>query len=242
MDIIYGKHPVLDALAAQTPIDKVLLLDGTHGEMEIALRKACKEAGVQLQYIPKERFARYTRENHQGVVALLSQLPQYFELATLLPAIFERGEVPLLLVLDGVTDVRNFGGIARTAAGAGAHAILIAQKGAAHINADAMKASAGALATLPICRETSLSAVMDLLGSAGVQVVASDLKSTIQLHLIDLKEPTAILIGSEGDGVSRHLLQGADYRFSLPMRGTTDSYNVSVATGMVLYEVMRQRG
>ena len=220
MDIIYGKHPVLDALAAGTPIDKVLLQEGTRGELEIELRHACKKAGVQLQYIPKERFGKYTRENHQGVIGLLSQLPTYYALADLLPTIFEKGEIPLLVILDGVTDVRNFGGIARTAEGAGAHAIIIAQKGAAHINAEAMKTSAGALATIPVCRESSLSVVLDLLGAAGVQVIASDLKATHRLQDVDMTEGTAILIGAEGDGVSHHLLKRADTRFTIPMRGT----------------------
>lgn len=241
MEVIYGRHPVLEALAAENPIDKVLLLDGTHGEMEIQLRHACKKAGVQLQYIPKERFARYTRENHQGVVALMSALPNYHTLADLLPKIIARGEVPLLVILDGITDVRNFGAIARTAEAAGAHAIIVAQKGVAHINGDAMKASAGALATLPVCRETSLAVVLDLLGMNDIQVLASDLKGHARLQDIDMTEPTALIIGSEDEGVSKHLLIRADSRFKLPMAGTTDSFNASVAAGMMLYEVLRQR-
>ncbi len=240
-DILYGKHPVLDALAAGTAIDKVLLEEGTRGELEVSLRHACKKAGVQMQYIPRERFSKYTKQNHQGVIALLSAIPNYYSITDLLPAIFERGEVPLLILLDNVTDVRNFGAIARTAEGAGAHAIIVAQKGVAHINAEAMKASAGALATLPVCRETSLSVVLDYLGQSGVQVVASDLKGTLPLKNVDFTEPTAILIGSEGEGVSRHLLKRADMCFTIPMNGTTDSYNVSVATGMMLYEALRQR-
>jgi 23S rRNA (guanosine2251-2'-O)-methyltransferase len=241
MEIIYGRHPVLDALAAENPIDKVLLLEGTRGELEVEMRQACKKAGVQLQYIPKERFARYTRENHQGVIALMSALPNYHSLKDLLPAIIARGEVPLLVILDGITDVRNFGAIARSAEAAGAHGLIVAMKGVAHINAEAMKASAGALATLPVCRESSLSAVLDMLGLEGIQVLASDLKGHARLQDIDMNEPTAFIVGSESEGVSHHLLQRADSRFKLPMNGTTDSYNASVAAGMMLYEVLRQR-
>ena len=241
MEIIYGRHPVLEALAAETPIDKVLLLEGTRGELEIEMRHACKKSGVQLQYIPKERFTRYTRENHQGVIALMSALPNYHNLKELYPTIEAKGEVPLLVILDGITDVRNFGAIARTAEAAGAHAIIVAQKGVAHINADAMKASAGALSILPVCRESSLSAVLDFLGEVGVQVLASDLKGHARLQDIDLKEPTAFIVGAEGEGVSSHLLKRSDSRFKIPVLGTTDSYNASVAAGMMLYEVLRQR-
>ena len=240
--VIFGKHPVLDALEAGSPvIDKVLLEDGTRGELEVSLRKACKKAGVPMQYIPRERFAKYTKSNHQGVIALLGAVPNYYKLAELLPTILERGEVPLLVILDGVTDVRNFGAIARTAAGIGAHAIIEPLKGAASINGDAMKASAGALSTLPICRESSLSAVMDFLGEADIQVVASDLKTEYYVADIDFTEPTAIIMGAEGEGISRHLLQRSDRCFKIPMGGTIDSFNVSVATGMVLYEAARQR-
>lgn len=238
--IIYGRHPVADALRAGIALDKVVLLQGTRGEVEKEMRHLCKEHQVLLQYLPKEKLDKLVRGNHQGVVAFRS-LVTYHTIENVIPFLMEQGKVPLILVFDGVTDVRNFGAIARTAEAAGVHALVVSASGAAPINADAMKTSAGALASLPVCRVTSLHVAIEALQSSGLQVLASSLRATHFLHHLDLTLPTAFIIGSEDVGVQASLLRIADRQFKIPMLGTTDSYNVSVAAGMMLYETMCQR-
>jgi 23S rRNA (guanosine2251-2'-O)-methyltransferase len=239
--IIYGRHPVADAIRSGTPIDKVILQQGIRGEMEKELRHLCKAEGIPLQVVPKERLNKMVRGNHQGVIALQSFV-RYYRLEDVLPGIYEESEVPLLLLLDGVTDVRNFGAIARTAEALGAHALVIPQKNSAQINAEAMKASAGALAKIPVCRESSLAVAIDYLRLSGIRVLASSLEAEVPLYALDLKAPAAFILGAEGEGISPALMRQADERFIIPQLGTTDSLNVSVAAGMMLYEAMRQRG
>ncbi len=190
--------------------------------------------------VPKERLNRFVRGNHQGVMCWLS-LIEYQSLEDLLPSIYEKSEVPLLLLLDGVTDVRNFGAIARSAEVFGAHAIVIPRKKSAQITPDAIKTSAGALLEIPVCRESSIIAAIEFLQQSGVQVYASDLKSRREMKELDLTVPCAMIIGAEDRGVSRSLLQVVDKTFLIPQAGKTDSLNVSVATGIMMYEAMSQR-
>ncbi len=166
----------------------------------------------------------------------------YYKLEDVLPAIYEKSEVPLFLLLDGVTDVRNFGAIARSAEICGVHALVVPKKGSAQINSESLKTSAGALSKLMVCRENSLTTAIEILRLSGVHVVASDLQADKMVYELDLTNPLAIVIGSEGKGVSSAVLQKVDQQFIIPQKGTTDSFNVSVATGIILYEVMRQRG
>ncbi|MCB9289541.1 MAG: 23S rRNA (guanosine(2251)-2'-O)-methyltransferase RlmB [Lewinellaceae bacterium] len=240
ISIIYGRHPVVDALRSGTPIDKVMLQQGIRGEMEKELRHLCREEGVPMQVVPKERLNKIVRGNHQGVIALQA-LIRYYRLEDVLPTVYERSEAPLIVLLDGVTDVRNFGAIARTAEAAGAHALVIPQKNSAQINAEAMKTSAGALAVLPVCRESSLIAAIEYLQLSGVKVLASSLEATRPLYELSLREPVAFILGAEGEGISPAVARAADELFIIPQKGTTDSFNVSVAAGMMLYEAMRQR-
>jgi 23S rRNA (guanosine2251-2'-O)-methyltransferase len=162
----------------------------------------------------------------------------YYDKDQILNAIYERGETPLFLILDNVTDVRNFGAIARTAYGTGVHAILIPAKGGAQINADAMKTSAGALNNMKICREVDLVQTIKWCKLNGIQVLVSDLKATSTIKDIDFKRPTAIVMGEEGVGVNQLIINRADHTFKIPILNKLDSYNVSVATGMVLYQKM----
>lgn len=238
--LIYGRHPVVDAARAGAPIDKIFLQQGTRGEIEKELRHLCKELDIPLQVAPKERLDKFTKGNHQGVLAFLS-LITYHRIEDVLPGIYEQGEVPLLLILDGVTDVRNFGAIARSAACCGVHAIIIPQKGSAQINADAMKASAGALSKIPVCRENSLVNVVNLLRSSGVRLLAADLEAKRPVFKMDFTVPVALVMGAEDEGISHAVSRMVDERFIIPQKGTTDSFNVSVATGIALYEAMRQR-
>jgi 23S rRNA (guanosine2251-2'-O)-methyltransferase len=238
--IIYGRHPVIESITAGSTIHKVLFQEGLRGEFEKEVRHVTKQYNVPLQIVPKERLNKFVKGNHQGIVAFISLRP-YDQLENLLPDIFEKGETPLLLILDGVTDVRNFGAIARTAECSGVHALIVPSKGSAHINEEALKASAGALNIIPVCREGSIINTIDYLQQSGVQVVASDLTGRHKLHELELTGPIAIVVGSEGDGVSPAVLKKISKRFVIPQLGKTDSFNVSVATGIMLYEVTRQR-
>lgn len=240
-NLVYGRHPVAEAIRAKKGFEKIYFQLGLRGEMEVEFRHLCRDAGIPLSIVPIERLNTLTGgSNHQGVVGFLSVV-EYQSLQNVLPSIFEAGQIPLLLLLDGITDVRNIGAIARSAEVLGAHALVLPLQGSAAINADALKTSAGALARLPVCREKTLSAALDLLTISGVRVVASDLKATTKMHNIDFTQPTALLIGSEDKGVSPALLKRVDESFIIPQVGQTDSLNVSVATGIMLYEVSKQR-
>lgn len=241
IELIYGRHPVIDAIRNGTALEKLLLQQGTRGDLEKEVRKLSKEFGIPVQYVPKEKMNRLVKGNHQGLIGMVSIIT-YYRLEDLLPMLFEKSETPLIVLLDGVTDVRNLGAIARSAECCGAHALVIPQKGSAQINAEAIKASAGALTQLPVCREQSMTTAMSTLAQSGIPVFASSLKGEKLLHEIDLKGPVAVVVGSEGDGISQAVEQDADALFKIPQKGTTDSFNVSVAAGIILYEAMRQRG
>lgn len=239
-NIIFGRHPVLEAIKSGKTIDKVIMQQGFKGPLEKEIRHTCKDYQIPMQLLPKERIARIVSGNHQGVIAFLS-LIEYQKLEYLLPHIYEQSQVPLFLLLDGITDVRNFGAIARTAEVMGVHALVIPKKKSAQINADAIKTSAGALLTIPVCREASIVASIDFLQQSGVQVFASDLEATTPIGQLDFTVPSALVIGAEDRGVSPSILKMVDQPFIIPQVGETDSLNVSVATGMMLYEVARQR-
>ncbi|MEM9886918.1 MAG: 23S rRNA (guanosine(2251)-2'-O)-methyltransferase RlmB [Bacteroidota bacterium] len=239
-NMIFGRHPVVDAMRRGQSLDKILLQKGTRGEFEKEIRHLSKANHIPVQVVPKERLNSITRKNHQGIVAYLSLL-NYYKLEDVLPSIYEKGEVPLLLVLDGVTDVRNFGAIARSALCCGVHAMVIPNKGSAQINAEAIKTSAGALTDLLVCRSHSLVKAIEQLQLAGIQVFASDLSAEKLIFDLDFKIPAAIIIGAEDKGVSKALLAQTDKHFIIPQSTKINSFNVSVASGIVLYEVMRQR-
>lgn len=239
-NIIYGRHPIIDAIKAGKPFDKVMLQKEIRGEYEKELRYICRTKDIPLQVVPKERLNRFTKGNHQGVIGFMS-LIEYQTIENVLPLIYETSQTPLFLILDGVTDVRNFGAIARTAEATGVHAIILPKKGAALINEDAMKTSAGALSKITVCRESSLVTAIEFLQNSGVQVLASSLEASDLIYNLDFSAPTALIIGSEDKGVSDNLLKRSNQSFIIPQSGTTDSFNVSVATGIMLYEVARQR-
>jgi 23S rRNA (guanosine2251-2'-O)-methyltransferase len=240
-NLIYGHHPVTEAIRAGKPVEKVFFQQGERGEMEKEIRHLTKEFGIPLQVVPREKLNKMVRGQHQGVVAHLA-LVAFQNIEEVLPFVFEQGQVPLLVLLDGVTDVRNFGAICRSAECAGAHAVIVPQSGSALANEEAMKASAGALARMRVCRVRSLFSTVEWLQECGVQVVATALSDrSIPLFKADLSVPTAILMGSEGEGVHPKLLKMSDQVVKIPQATDFDSYNVSVAAGIVLYEVLRQR-
>jgi 23S rRNA (guanosine2251-2'-O)-methyltransferase len=240
MAVVYGRHPVLEALEAGKTIDKILFQQGLTGELEKQIRRWCADNKVPLQIVPKEKLNQISHGNHQGVIAHLSEV-QYFELSDVLPTVYERGETPLIVVTEGITDVRNFGAIARSADATGVHTLVTSRKGGALINADAIKTSAGALHRLPVCRESSALVAVEFLKNSGVQIAAAEVKGGVPLYQVDFKLPTAIILGAEGEGLTNAILAKADIRFYIPIVGKTESYNVSVAAGMTLYEAMKQR-
>ncbi len=238
--LIFGKHPVLDSLKNGDPVDKVWMQIGLRGDYSKRLRDLCKTANVPVQQVPKEKLNKLVRHNHQGVVAFMSAI-RYYKLEDLVPRLYENETPPLILVLDGVTDVRNFGAIARSAEVLGAHALVVGKKKAARINSEAIKTAAGALSNIPVCRENSPLAAIEFLKLSGIKIFSSDLKAEKTIGEIDFTGPTALIVGAEGRGVHPSLTALADENFIIPQSGKTDSLNVGVATGIMLYEVSRQR-
>lgn len=239
--IIFGTRPVMEAIEAGRPIDKVMIKKGMDGPLIQQLRDRCRYHKIQLQDVPVEKLNRLTKNaNHQGVVAQASAI-EYSDIADVIEDIEERGEVPLIIVFDGVTDVRNFGGIARSAECAGAQALVVPIKNAAPVNADAIKTSAGALNVIPVCRVGSIRNTLRYLQELGMQVVAATEKSNFLLYEADLKKPTVIVMGSEDTGISREVLKMCDVKLGIPLMGTIESLNVSAAAAVMLFEVVRQR-
>ncbi|WP_276497877.1 23S rRNA (guanosine(2251)-2'-O)-methyltransferase RlmB [Pontibacter litorisediminis] len=241
-EMIFGSRPILEALMAGKELEKIFLLRGARNPTTDEIVKLAKGREVPVVTVPAEKLDRLTRKNHQGAVAMISPI-SYQPLPEIVTALFEQGRNPLLLILDRVTDVRNFGSIARNAECMGVDAIVIPSRGGAQINADAMKTSAGALNLVPVCREPNLKNTIDYLKDYGFQVVACTEKTEHQLtdYSVDMVGPTAILMGSEEDGISPEYLKRADVKLRIPLMGQIGSLNVSVATGIILYEAMRQR-
>lgn len=239
-DYIYGIRAVIEAAEAGKEFDKVLISNTLQSALAPELMTALKSRGILIQKVPVEKIDRITRRNHQGVLAILSAV-SYCSLATLVPTLFEEGKTPLIVMLDGVTDVRNFGAIARTCECAGVDAMVIARRGGASVTADAMKTSAGALAYLPICRENSIINSVKFLRDCGFQIVAATEKSDIPYTRADFTLPTAIVMGAEDTGISEDVFRFSTARVAIPERGHISSLNVSVAAGVMIYEAVRQR-
>lgn len=240
-DYIFGIRAVIEAIEAGKEIDKIMVKKDLQGDLAQELFAAARQVGAPIQRVPVERINRITRKNHQGVVAFLSAV-EYYTLDALVPQLYEAGEVPFVVLLDGVTDVRNFGAIARTCECVGAHAIVIPARGSASVNADAVKTSAGALHTLPVCRERSIQEAVKYLHDSGFTIVAASEKSDKNYTQVDYTAPVAIVMGAEDTGVSPAVLRYCDEMVAIPMRGNIGSLNVSVAAGVMMYEVVRQRG
>jgi 23S rRNA (guanosine2251-2'-O)-methyltransferase len=236
-DLIFGAQSVLETLRSGKEIER-LFIQREFGLSEI--EKLAKELGVPFQRVPVEKLNRITRKNHQGVICFVSQI-QYMPLHNVLSQVFEEGKTPLFVLLDRVTDVRNFGAIARTAECAGVQAIIVPMKGGAQINADAMKTSSGALNFLPVCREPNLYETLVYLRNSGLQIVACTEKTEQSLYEVDFTVPTVIIMGSEEDGISKEFIQLADRGAKIPLNGKVESLNVSAAGSIVLYEAVRQR-
>lgn len=239
-NLIFGIRAVIEAIDADKPIDKILLQKGLSNELFGQLRNALKGKDIPYQFVPPQKIDRITKKNHQGVIAYMAEVT-YYSTEDLLQEVFESGRTPLILILDRVTDVRNFGAVARSAECAGVDFIIIPARGAAQINADAMKTSAGALHRIRVCREENLKDTIEYLKEYDIQIVACHEKTDTLMYDADLKKATAIIMGSEENGISGEYLKRSDVAVKIPMSGQIASLNVSVATGIVLFEVIRQR-
>lgn len=239
-NLIFGTRAVIEALDAGKDIEKIFIQKGLSNELYHQLRNALKGQAVPIQIVPAEKLKRITDKNHQGVVAYLTQIT-YYSAEDLLATVFEKGRIPLILILDRVTDVRNFGAIARGAECAGVDFIIIPSRGAAQINGDAIKTSAGALHRLKVCREDNLKTTIEFLKEAGLQIIACHEKTDNLIYEADFTKPTAIVMGSEENGISNEYLKRSDMQVKIPMIGKIASLNVSVATGIVLFEAVKQR-
>lgn len=222
-------------------IERIYLLRTATGDIIPQIRQLANQYNIPINMVPVEKLNGLTQANHQGCIAITGQI-SYLDLQDVISHVTDQGETPLFLILDGITDVRNIGAIARSAVCCGAQAIIIPDKGIAALNEEAVKSSAGALEKIAVCRVNSLLKAIDTLHLNGIKVVASEMESEHVLHELPLTEPVAVIMGSEDKGVFPALLKATDIQFRIPMAGNFESFNVSVAAGIILYEAMKQRG
>ena len=237
---IYGFRPILEAIESGKTIDKVLIQKSLQGDLFKDLFIKVRHHKIPFQYVPVEKLNKITRGNHQGVIAFLSAI-EYQSIFDIVPTIFETGRNPFIIILDKITDVRNIGAIARSAECAGVDAIVLPLKGGAQLNDDAVKSSCGALFKVPICRHSNLVEVINFLKESGIEIVGVYEKAKKMYFDKDLTAPVCIIMGNEYEGIAWDYLRECNDSIKIPMVGTIDSLNVSVATGVVLFEVVRQR-
>ncbi|MDD3858787.1 MAG: 23S rRNA (guanosine(2251)-2'-O)-methyltransferase RlmB [Bacteroidales bacterium] len=237
---IFGLRPVIEAIKAGKEIDKIFVKNGLNGVLATELFREIKQRNISMQYVPLEKLDKLSNKNHQGVVAVISPVA-YHDLEEVVERSLESGKVPLLVILDNITDVRNFGAIARTCECAGVDAIIIPVANSVRITEDAIKTSAGALYNIPVCRVDNIIDAILLLQQLGIEVVAISEKSERMIYETDLKGPTALILGSEESGISYSVLKRANIKAKIPMFGKTESLNVSVSAAIGVYEVIRQR-
>jgi 23S rRNA (guanosine2251-2'-O)-methyltransferase len=239
-DIIIGRQPLVEALQSGRAIDKILFQRNVSGESIGEIRKLAEKRRIPIQQVPVEKLNSFTRANHQGVIALAA-LFAYLDLQLAIDEVVGSGQIPLFVLLDGITDVRNIGAIARSAVCCGAQALVVPDKGIAALNEEALKSSAGALEKIHICRVTSLLKAVDSLHLNGFQVFASSMQSDKKVFELPLELPCCVMMGSEDKGLQPYLNKAADHLFTIPMAGNFNSFNVSVAAGIILYEAMKKR-
>jgi 23S rRNA (guanosine2251-2'-O)-methyltransferase len=237
---IYGFRPILEAIQSEKTIDKVLIQKGLQGDLFKDLFIKVRYHKIPFQYVPIEKLNKMTRGNHQGVIAFLSEI-EYQSIYDIMPAIYEAGRNPFIVILDKITDVRNIGAIARSAECAGVDAIVLPLKGGAQLNEDAVKTSAGALLKLSICRHSNVVEVIKFLKDSGIEVIGIYERAEKMYFHKDFTQPIAIIMGNEYEGIAWDYLRECNDSIKIPMVGTIESLNVSVATGIVLFEVVKQR-
>lgn len=239
--LIYGRHPIEELLRSDQDIDKIFMHKTLKGPIEKLVRAAAKERQIPISKVDNIVLDKLSnRKNHQGILAFTSPVT-FSNIEDIIPFVFEKKEIPLILILDHVTDVRNFGSILRSAEIFGVHAVIIPRKGSASLNDDAVKSSAGAIFSVPICRVSNLEDTVSYLKSSGISIVSAVFSEGNEIYKTDFVVPTAIVVGAEDRGVTRELTKLSDSIISIPQIGNIDSLNVSVATGIILYDVIRQR-
>ncbi len=239
-NFIFGTRAILEAIDAGKEIEKVLIQKGLKNELIAGLTSRMKGLKIPFTQVPRERLNRFTRKNHQGAICFISPI-QYSSLDNVIETAYSKGKDPLLMILDRITDVRNFGAVARTMECAGADALVFQSKGNALIGGDAMKTSAGALNILPVCREENLKNTIKSLKEQGIRIIGCTEKTDQVIYDVDLTGPLSIIVGSEEDGISPEYLKLCDGLTKIPINGKIESLNVSVSTGIILYEALRQR-
>jgi 23S rRNA (guanosine2251-2'-O)-methyltransferase len=239
-EFIYGPRPLIEAIESGREIEKVFLKKNLQGDNYQYILRLVKERSIPFQFVPIEKLNRITRKNHQGIIAYISPI-SFQSLDQVIPAIYESGEDPLIILLDGVTDVRNFGAVARTAECAGVHAMVIPHHGSARINADSLKTSAGALNRIPVCRVPNLVYAVSYLRNSGLMIFGSSEKAEKLYTQMQITGPSAFIFGSEDKGISTGLMKRCDELFRIPVMGQISSLNVSAAVAILIYEAVRQR-
>ncbi len=238
--MVFGIRAVQEAISAGKEIEKVMIKKGLHGTLFQGFLDEVRANQIPFQFVPIEKLNRITRQNHQGVIAMISPVT-YQNIEQLVPMLYDEGKEPFVLVLDHITDVRNFGAIARTAECAGVDAILIPETGAAAVTADAIKTSAGALHKIPVCRVRSLISTVEFLQNSGLKIVAATEKGAIDYNEANYRGPIALVMGAEDRGVNPKILAAAEIKSKIPVLGEIESLNVSVAAGILMYEIVKVR-
>jgi 23S rRNA (guanosine2251-2'-O)-methyltransferase len=239
-DFIFGIRPIIEAIRSGKVIEKILVKKGLQGELFAELDELIEEHQIHYQLVPEEKLFRLTRKNHQGVIAFISPIP-FYDPEEIITRTYENGETPFLIYLDHVTDVRNFGAIVRNAECAGVHAILVPEKGTAQIGADAIKTSAGALHIVPVCKVKNPYKTLTTIQKNGIKIFAASEKAENDYTQADFAVPTLIVMGSEDQGISAEIMKIADEYIKIPVMGKIESLNVAVASGILMYEVLRKR-
>lgn len=239
-EMIFGIRAVIEAIQAGKEVDKILMKRDFQSELSRELFNLIRGTNISLQRVPQEKLDRLTRKNHQGVIAFVSAVT-YHKLEDIIPSLYEEGKMPFIILLDGITDVRNFGAISRTCECANVDAIVIPARNSVSVNADAIKTSAGALHTLPVCKEASITEAIKYLRDCGIKVIAATEKTNANYTQIEYNVPIAIVMGGEDHGIAMDNLRICDNMVSIPILGKIESLNVSAAAAVLIYEVVRQR-
>ena len=237
---IFGIHAIIEAIQAGKTIDKLFIQKGLHNDSFAELWKLVRLRRINYKHVPVEKMNRLTKKNHQGVFAFISPI-DFYNIEDVIPNLYEEGKSPLVLILDRITDVRNFGAIARTAECSNVDCIIVPEQNSAAINSDAMKTSSGALNNIKICRTWNLKMTLQMLKDSGIQIVSCTEKTNNKIYSVNYQIPTAIILGSEENGISSEFLKFSDEKVKIPILGNIESLNVSVACGVILYEIVRQR-
>ena len=239
-EAIFGIRPIIEVIKSGKTIDKLFIQKGLHNESFATLWKLVRENRINYKHVPAEKMNRLTKKNHQGVFAFISPI-DFYNIEDVIPNLYEEGKSPLILILDRITDVRNFGAIARTAECSNVDCIIVPEQNSAAINSDAMKTSSGALNNIKICRTWNLKMTLQMLKDSGIQIVSCTEKTNNKIYSVNYQIPTAIILGSEENGISNEFLKFSDEKVKIPILGNIESLNVSVACGVILYEIVRQR-